>query len=325
MTQAHLINFDFESKLANQTLAKPFPINQRYSRECLYFFLENSLESLPLFTQNPHFTIEYFGYLSQHYNINFSKKPVVKEAKDIIDWWGQINDNSKILNSKLYALDLKKQIGLAISHTQIITKKNKITPPTQSYIIQDPFGCSGLGNYFSLDDFYTRSPYEQGIFMPFVERLGDFSVSFCPKDQPFITHLLNSPQGHFQGAHVSANPENYNNKNSLNFDFELLLYYARKIEFLTKDIRDPQRLWSMDFFFYKDLETGNTQLTFSEINYRVSFGQLFRVLSKYLDNRETRNFLQIPRKNIENRGTIQQLDFLNPISCSTLLSWKKLK
>lgn len=321
MKNAHIVNFNFEQQWSNSKNA--FPIQQQYSRECVYFFLEQNPYCVPLWTKNPHFTQEYFDYLSSAFGINYNHWPIVSgNLWELINWWGENNSQSKLLNSKLYALEIKKKLNLHIPGTQIITKnKDNFQQSKSSYpiIIQDPFGCSGFSNYFSFDDFCTHSSSNEGILMPFVQRLGDFSVSYYKNERPFITHLLNSKLGHFQSAKVAINPNTYTV--DIHFDFDLLYHYANKILLETIDLRDPNRPWSMDFFFYIDSITGKMELTLSEINYRYSFGQLFRVLASYLNPGECKLFSQVSRKKIQKSEKLEQKNYLNPITCSSLLSW----
>lgn len=303
----YTVNFDFEWSINN--FKTKLPLQQKFARECVFFFIE---KDGILYTNNPHFNDEYFKYLKNTFGIN--AKTTNKGHKPI-GWWGPIEEKEKkvslYLNSKLELLKIKKLYGLDIPNTAII-KKGQNFSNQESVMIQDPFGCSGLGNYQNIEEFEKKSSFEQAIIMPYVKRTGDYSISFSQKEI-FITKLINSAKGNFGEAIVSQNPYHYDSL----VDFDKLIWHANKIASYTQNLRNPEQNWSLDFFFYE--WEGSIQLCLSEINYRQSFGQLFRILSKSLNKNCIGKYKEITPNSIDN---IKQENLLNPISACKWMHWQ---
>jgi len=276
------VNIDFEFKLFG-TEGKPY-INEEF--EYVYFFLKG--KNLANVREYPE---DYLNYLK---SLNLKIPKFTPGDVKAQNWWGIETPNSKKLNSKFFALETAKKLGLGplgvmkVSSIQEIEKILK-AQPNKNFFIRDPYLAAGVNSLIINESNFDQKKNNllrflskrELIMAPYFERLMDLGFIF-EDSKVDVFWNLNSRDGKFKGGIVFEKDNDLFTllSKKLGFKRDEIFYIQRQIynHYLKNGAKG---LVQVDSFFYNE-EGVIKYYPLVEVNCRKTFGLFINNLRHFL-------------------------------------------
>jgi len=312
------VNIDFEPVLFGLNSKTSF--NKEF--EYIYFFFKGiNLKNIREYPK------DYLDYLK---SLGLEIPKLSPNGPNPINWWGEISEKSKFLNSKITAVEIGLENGLCPEGVKLVKNIEEIEEilnnnPRKDFFIRDPYLAAG-NNSFIINQkdfkkkFISNLLKERALIMaPYFRRLMDIGLVFN-QDKLEILWNLNSRDGKFKAGIIYKDENDLFNLIEKEFGLkkEELLGVQYKIYDLYKK-QGAEGIIQVDSFFYQ--EEGQVKYyPLVEVNYRKSFGLFINRLRPFLKDDSVGIFLNfntsdlLPIKNFNER--LEQIEGLSVIPLS---------
>jgi len=291
---ADIVDLDYESYLfdPNYNEASVQVINKRKWLEFVYFFIENSSDSI--LKNHLSYSDEYLEYLK---NLGVKIPILDPEAREVQYWWGKRLNlkleqelNSKITSSKMaQSLSLGFYQGHFVVSKDDLVEKIKLNNKCSKWMLRNPYSFSGIGNKIVLaSEVESIKPFNNECLLePFYDRLCDIGTtiffdqqSWSPNGiirEMFVVENFNSDKGQFSGGRGFRNLEKFaeyfHDKYKLKVDYIFPILEKIALEYYSLGARDSIQI---DSFFYFDAKKEIQFYPLVEVNYRKTMGQFIK-------------------------------------------------
>ncbi|TDJ04929.1 MAG: hypothetical protein E2O68_07265 [Deltaproteobacteria bacterium] len=290
------VNIDFEPELYK--LESKTSFNKEF--EYIYFFFEG--KKLKNIRDYPKDYLEFLKHLGLEIP---ELSPRDLNPKD---WWGELSEKSRVLNSKITALEIAQENGFCptgvrevknIEDIEKILKSN----PDRDYFIRDPYLAAGNNSLIlSLKNFNKKKLSnrlnERSLVMaPYFRRLMDLGFIFGQSEVEVLWNL-NSKDGKFKGGIVYKDFNDLFNfiEKKWGFNRDVIWDAQHKIYDLYLK-KGAEGLIQIDSFLYKE-ENQIKYYPLVEVNYRKSFGLFINRLRAFLSPGGVGIFLNFATKDL---------------------------
>jgi len=290
------VNIDFEPQLFNLKSKSSF--NREF--EYVYFFFDGA--NLKNIRDYPK---DYLEYLK---GLGLEIPKFDSENINAHNWWGEISDLSRDLNSKITALEIAQQNDLCPKEVTLINNIQEIAAilkanPEKDFFIRDPYLAAGNNSLICSQSSFNKKFVEklliEGplILAPYYKRLMDVGFIFNHGEIEFLWNL-NSKDGKFKGGIVYRDDLDLFNliEDKWGLKKEGILETQKKIYDLYKD-RGAGGLIQFDSFFYEE-DDQVKYYPLVEANYRKSFGLFINRLKPFLPEGGVGIFLNLTSKDL---------------------------
>jgi hypothetical protein len=285
------VNIDFEPQLFN--LKNKSSFNREF--EYVYFFFDGA--NLKNVRDYPK---DYLEYLK---GLGLKIPKFDPENKNAHNWWGEISDLSRDLNSKITALEIAQQNDLCPKEVILVNNTQDIITileenPEKYFFIRDPYLAAGNNTLICSQNSFNKKFVEGPLIMaPYYKRLMDLGFIFNYGEIELLWNL-NSKDGKFKGGIVFKDETDLFNfiEKKWGFKKEEIFETQKKIFDLYKD-RGAGDLIQFDSFFYEE-DDRVKYYPLVEANYRKSFGLFINRLKPFLPEGGVGIFLNLTSKDL---------------------------
>ena len=290
------VNIDFEPQLFNVESKTSFNVEFEY----IYFFFNgNNLKNARNYPK------DYLDYLK---TLGLEIPNFSPDDPNPFNWWGEVSEKSRTLNSKITALEIAQQNGLCPLGVRLVNnieevEKILIDNPEKDFFIRDPYLAAGNNSSILSQNkfnkkFVSKLLSKRAMIMaPYFNRLMDIGTIFEKGKIEFLWNL-NSRDGKFKGGIIYKNDEDL-------FSFIDKKWGIKNEEILESQnrvynlylSRGAQGIIQIDSFLY--IEDGIVKYyPLVEVNYRKSFGLFINRLKPFLTESGVGMFLSFLTKDL---------------------------
>jgi len=307
------VNIDFEPQLYGINSKASF--NEEF--EYIYFFFKDkNLKNIRAYPK------DYLGYLQK---LGLELPKLSPHDQNQNDWWGELSEKSRVLNSKVTAVEIGLQNGLCPDSVRVVTKIEEVESildenPRKDFFIRDPYLAAGNNSLiFSRKNFkkkfISKLLNERNLIMaPYFRRLMDVGFVFNHGEIELLWNL-NSKDGKFKAGIIYREEKDFFDLIESEFGLKRneILGIQNKIYGLYQK-KGAEGIMQVDSFFYQ--EEGQVKYyPLVEVNYRKTFGLFINRLRLLLKDEEVGIFLNFNTSDlrpIENFN--QRLDQIGDLS-----------